>query len=324
MRVIVTIDSDLLVPQNPSQGIAGQRREINCVVRAIGGLLLAPHEIVITHGNAQQVGFVLLRAELASHIVHSLPLDVCGADTQGATGYLLQQAIRNWLSENHVEKEVASLITQVVVDPIQPAASQAERGIGPYFDQEKSQTYRNTRGWNFVLIPGRGYRRAVPLLVPKEIPEINLIRRLIGPGTIVVCAGGGGIPVVRDPDGQLVGVEAVVNKADTTGLLARELEADGIIFVSVWDRLKNLLTVDASQALTALSLQDLDSILDQVSKSDADTYQKFLAAKHFLESGGKWVHFCPPECVRANLEFSQGILLQKDIIDIKGLKSVIW
>jgi carbamate kinase len=310
MRAIVTIDGDLLVPQNPSLGIAGQREEITRVVRSIGALLLSPYEIVLTHGNAPQVGFVLLRAELASHIVHSLPLDVCGADTQGATGYLLQQAIRNWLGENHVEKEVVSLITQVLVDPIQPTPGRPERGIGPFFDQEKAQTYRNTRGWNFVLIPGRGYRRAVPALAPKTVPEIQLIRRLLDPATIVVCAGGGGIPVVKESNGQLVGVEAVVNKADTTGLLARELQADGIIFVSVWDRLRHLPGVDSSDSLTTLSFGQLQSILNRATEIDEDNYHKFIAAKQFLESGGRWVYFGPPEGIHAGLEFSQGILLQ--------------
>jgi carbamate kinase len=315
MRVIVTIDGDLLVPQNPSLGIAGQREEITRVVKAIGGLLLSPNEVVITHGNAPQVGFMLLRAELASHIVHSLPLDVCGADTQGATGYLLQQAVRNWLEVNHVSKEVVSLVTQVLVDPIQPTPNRPERGIGPFFDQEKAQTYRNTRGWDFVLIPGRGYRRAVPSLTPKALPEINLIRRLLDPVTIVVCAGGGGVPVVRDPNGELVGVEAVVDKADTTGLLARELQAEGILFVSVWDRLKQLPGIKSSGELTVLSLSELQTILNRASEFDDDSYHKLIAARVFLEGGGKWVHFAPPEGVRASLEFTQGILLQNDRVE---------
>jgi carbamate kinase len=311
MRVIITIDGDLLVPPNPSLGILGQREEIVRVVEAIGDFLKSPNEIVITHGNAPQVGFVLLRAELASHIVHSLPLDVCGADTQGATGYLLQQAIRNWLAGNQVSKEVASLITQVRVDPVQLTNNRLERGIGPFFDQEKAQTYRNTRGWNFVVIPGRGYRRAVPALTPRDMPEINLIRRLLDPSTIIVCAGGGGIPVIEDQNGQLVGVEAVVNKADTAGLLARELQAEGIIFVSVWDRLKHLSGVYPSNRLTSLSLNELEKILGRNDEMD-DNYHKFTAAKEFLEGGGKWVLICPPEGVRANLESSQGILLHND------------
>jgi carbamate kinase len=317
MRVIVSIDGDLLVPQNPSLGIAGQREEINRVVRVIGDLLLSPHEIVITHGNAPQVGFMLLRAELASHIVHSLPLDVCGADTQGATGYLLQQLIRNWLGDHQVQKEVVSLITQVLVDPIQLSPGKPQRGIGPFFDQEKAQTYRTTRGWNFVLIQGRGYRRAVPALTPKAVPEIQLIRRLLDPATIVICAGGGGIPVMRDEHGQMVGVEAVVNKADTTGLIARELQAEGMIFVTVWDRLKRVTQEESPGDLMVMSLAGLQEILDRAPEIDEDIYHKFVAARLFLENGGKWVHFCPPNALPADLKFTQGILLQKDIMKVE-------
>jgi carbamate kinase len=311
MRVIITIDGDLLVPQNPSLGILGQREEIVRVVEAIGDFLKSPIEIVVTHGNAPQVGFVLLRAELASHVVHSLPLDVCGADTQGATGYLLQQAIRNWLGANQVSKEVASLVTQVRVDPAQLTQNRLERGIGPFFDQEKAQTYRNTRGWDFVVIPGRGYRRAVPALTPRDVPEINLIRRLLDPSTIIICAGGGGIPVIQEQNGKLVGVEAVVNKADTAGLLARELQAEGILFVSAWDRMRNFLGVYPPDRLMPLSLNDLEKILGRNAETD-DNYHKFTAAKEFLEAGGKWVLICSPEGVGANLESSRGILLHND------------
>jgi carbamate kinase len=314
MRVIVTIDGDLLVPSNPALGISGQREEVLRVINAIGDLFNSQHEIVITHGNAPQVGFVLLRAELASHIIHGLPLDICGADTQGATGYLLQQAIQNWLEKNQVAKEAFSLITQVLVDPAQITKNRSERGIGPFFDQEKAQTYRNTRGWSFVLIPGRGYRRAVPALTPKAVPEIQIIRRLLNPSTIIVCGGGGGIPVIKDKNGLLSGVEAVVNKADTAALLARELQAEGIIFVSVWDRMKELPGIDLSNRLTSLSLNNLQEVLGGDITLDDDSYHKLIAAREFLEAGGKWVLISPPDGVRPNLGESQGILYQKDLI----------
>ncbi|HEX9012173.1 MAG TPA: hypothetical protein VF813_01610, partial [Anaerolineaceae bacterium] len=258
---------------------------------------------------------MLLRAELASHVVHSLPLDVCGADTQGATGYMLQQAIRNWLGDHQTVKDAVSIVTQVIVDPIESSPDRLERGIGPYFDQEKAQTYRNARGWNFVLIPGRGYRRAVPALTPRGVPEIPLIRRLLDPAAIIMCAGGGGIPVVRDQAGHLSGVEGVVNKADTASLLGRELHADGIVFLSVWDRLKHLPGFQPIGSLASLGFDQLQAILAGAPGADEDGYRKLRAARQFLQEGGKWVCFCPPEGIGANLEFSQGVMLQEHPAD---------
>ena len=175
MRIVVALDGELLVPRQPQLGIEGQKVVISRTVDCLGELLKSQHELVLTHGNSPQVGYVLLRSEMASHAVHAVPLDVCGPDTQGATGYMLQQSILNQLRHSACEKEVFTMITQVVVDPHVPAHFNPVKGIGPFFDKDKARRYTQARGWDFILAPGYGYQRAVPSLMPERIVEINSI-----------------------------------------------------------------------------------------------------------------------------------------------------
>ena len=296
MHLVIAIEGDLLVPPDSVRGMAGQREEIARVVPGLGQLLLQGHTAAIVHGNAPQIGYVLLRSEAASHVMHPLPLDICGSDTQGATGYLLQQALQNWLRQHASPTEVASVITQVVVD-VAEAAGGPVRGIGPFYDPEKSSAYAASRNWRFVLTPGRGYRRAVPAFQPKSIVELNTIRWLLAHGAVVVCAGGGGIPVRQDPDGTLLGVEAVVDKAFTAALLATELGAEALVFVSFRDRLAPLLRWCHLNARTYLPAHDVAEVTAAAQPLGDDLYHKLLAGQQFLARGGARVVFCPPDAI---------------------------
>jgi carbamate kinase len=314
MRIVAALDGDLLVSQEPERGIPGQRDAIAREVEDLGVLLGGQHELVIVHGNAPQIGFVLLRSEVASHIVHPLPLDVCGSDTQGATGYLLQQAVRNWLGEHALHKEVVTLITQVLVDVADTNFSQPVRGVGPYFDPDKAQQYASTRSWKFVLVPGRGYRRAVPCLQPMQVIEMDLIRGLLASGAWVVCAGGGGIPVARDEHGQLRGVEAVIDKASTAQLLAEEVGADGIIFITVQPALEGLLKRGMDHTPTHLSLAELDGYVEQNQVVEENLRSKLEAGRRFLRSRAGWVLFSAPGFLSKELKASGGLLVTRERI----------
>lgn len=314
MRIVIAIDGDLLVPSETRPDIPGQKQEIAHVVGALGALLSANHELVLTHGNAPQVGYVLLRSEAASHIIHRVPLDVCGSDTQGATGYMLQQALLNWLRRNNIPKEVCTLITQVVVDEEHPDVNHPVRGVGPFYDRDKAQTYASTHGWEFVLIPGYGYRRAVPSLMPKSIVEVNTIRDLVSHKRILICAGGGGVPVSFSPSGELHGMEVVVDKAYTSSLLAAQIQAEGMVFVSLQERVEEMLHRKLDKRPVLLSLASLDEALAKSnSELSDDLYSKLQASRWFIRKGGKWVTITAPGYVSAQPWESGGILVHEDI-----------
>ena len=312
MKVIVTIDGELLVSKVASSGLQGQKETVAKIANSLGGLLQTGHEIIIVHGNGPQVGNMLFRGEVASHAVPPVPLDVCGADTQGATGYFLQQSLRNLLRREGIDREVTAVVTQVVVDQSDPTLAAPIKGVGPFFDSERAQKYGNMRGWEFIMVSGRGQQRAVPALLPRQILEINSIRYLMERGTIVICAGGGGIPVSYDKQGDLIGVEAVVNKSHTSTLLANEVGADTIIFVSQWEKIRQAFPQSMRDGFTRLTLTELNVLLEEQDDLTDSMYLKLAASSKFLQAGGKSVRIIPSEQLRGVLDQDCGILLTPD------------
>ena len=307
MRIVLAFDGELLVSPVPGSGITGQREAVACVVEAMDGLLLAGHELVIVHGNAPQVGYVLLRGEAARHIVHTLPLDICGADTQGATGYMLQQALHNWFERQGIHRQVATVLTQVVVEDNKPVSEPAHKGIGPFFDYDRAQGYEMTRGWEFELVTGHGYQRVVPCLTPSRVVEAGLIKRLSQLGVLVICAGGGGIPVRADVTGNLVGVEAVVDKSQTATLLAQELEAEALIFVSAMEKIARGLIANRPNRLLKVDITMVDNYLQRRPALEDGWRNKLIASANFLLSGGKDAFIVAPEQLKElNTYFQKG------------------
>lgn len=311
MRIVLAVDGDLLIPKNHTLGIHGQKDEITRLVEGLGDLIDNGHELVIVHGNAPQVGFVLLRSEMASHIVHPLPLDICGSDTQGATGYLLQQALRNWLWSHGRAKEVVTLVTQVLVDAVEPGSDTPKRGIGPYYDPEKARLYANARNWEFTLVSGRGYRRVVPSLAPKEVVERQSIKNLLACNTVVICAGGGGIPVRLDDYGCLQGVEAVVDKSLTVQLIARDIEADAIVFITQQLYVEALLEGSPGSSPARLELDQVQAFINSRPQLDDDLKNKLAAGSRFLTGDGKYTLITAPGFLRFDAEECGGLLITK-------------
>jgi carbamate kinase len=313
MKVIITIDGELLVSELASRGLQGQREAIEKIVGGLDSLLQAEHKMIIVHGNGPQVGNMLFRGEIASHAVPPVPLDVCGADTQGATGYFLQQSVRNLLRQRDVEREVTAVVTQVLVDDSDPEYMAPTKGVGPFFGSERAKEYGNTRGWEFILVPGRGQQRAVPAFLPRQILEVNSIRCLMENGTVVICAGGGGVPVRYDEEGNLIGVEAVVNKSHTAILLADEVEADTIVFVSQWEKIRQAFPQTVKDDFIRLSLTELKKYIEQRKDELADSmYLKLVASRKYLLAGGKSIWIVPPDQLCAVLDRDCGIQLIPD------------
>ena len=295
MKAVVAIDGSLLLSRDSTSDIQEQREAIGGLVAQLGEMFLHGHEIVVTYGNSKQVGFVYYRAVVASDIVHTLPLDICGADTQGATGYMLQQELANWLLEHGMQKEVVTVITQAIVTEPDLELQPLTKGIGPYFEFEKTQAFRDYFGWEFKQIPGHGYQRIVPYLPSVQIVEVNSIRYLFERGVVVICAGGGGIPVYRNGDGRYRTIEAITDKAYAAVLLAQELEMETIVFVSPWEKIAMTFDLAPTVGFLHLSRRDLDILLTQSPDLEDAMRYRLVASSEYLNRSGKDVWIVSPD-----------------------------
>ncbi|HEX6390408.1 MAG TPA: carbamate kinase [Solirubrobacteraceae bacterium] len=225
MRVVAALGGNALLRRGEPLDAATQRRNVSVAAKALAAIA-AEHELIVTHGNGPQVGLLALQAE-AYQAGGVYPLDVLGAESEGMIGYLLQQGLRNTLPG----RAVATVLTQVVVDPRDPAFGSPSKPIGPVYEPAEAAALAAARGWA-VQPDGPHWRRVVASPEPATIVELETIRLLVDAGVLVICAGGGGVPVVAAPDGTLTGVEAVVDKDLAAALLAIELEADALLLLT--------------------------------------------------------------------------------------------
>ena len=271
MRVVVALGGNALSVRGETLTAENQRASIRVAAVALAQLLEAGHEVVITHGNGAQVGYLALQGG-------SFPLDVLGAETDGMIGYVLQQELDNAYAP---ETKYATLLTQIEVDPNDPAFSAPTKFIGPIYEPEEAEALRESHGWT-IGKDGSHFRRTVPSPRPKRILEIDVIRLLLAQGVVVICAGGGGIPVVQKEDGAMIGVEAVIDKDHASGLLARALDADAFLMLT-----------DVEGAFTGWGTPDQELIkqatpkmLRQMSFPTGSMGPKIEAACDFAEATG--------------------------------------
>lgn len=221
MRIVVALGGNALSVRGQALTAENQRASIRVAARALAQLLEAGHEVVVTHGNGPQVGYLALQGGV-------FPLDVLGAETDGMIGYVLQQELDNAYAP---DAKYATLLTQIEVDPTDPAFRAPTKFIGPVYTEEAASKLSADRGWT-IGKDGAHFRRTVPSPRPKRILELDVIRLLLDQGVVIICAGGGGIPVVKKHDGSMVGVEAVIDKDHASGLLARAIEADAFLMLT--------------------------------------------------------------------------------------------
>jgi carbamate kinase len=262
-------------------------------------------KLAVLHGNKPQVGFVLFRSEVASHALHAIPLDVCGADTQGATGYMISQALRNTLNQHKIDRRVVCVLTQTLVESGDFDRAPL-KAIGPWFDRDKAEQYRQARKWKIVEEPGRGYRRGVPSLPPLEIFEMAEIKSLVNAGKIVIAAGGGGIPVSRNSQGILEGIEAVIDTEQVACMVAQEVKANVLLMIVDRDDkfIRSGLVMDR---LNLISLSKLDEILGQETFQSGTVQSALRGASEFLHGGGEQVMITSLANLPKNLANKRGL-----------------
>ncbi len=315
--VVVLVNGEVLANEQAAS-IKAQRENALKLAEGLLPLFASNTRIVVLHGNKPQVGFVLFRSELASHVLHAIPLDVCGADTQGATGFMLSQAFNNILRRKKVSRSVLCVLTHTRVD--YPSAEGAHlKAIGPSFDREKAEQYRQTRGWVMVEEPGCGYRRAVPSLPAKEIIEFDGIQQLVKSGAVVIAAGGGGIPVVENAEGDYEGIEAVLVTEEVAVLMARKLKAKVLLSIIEGDQ-KFIREGLRTEGRNHLSLDDLDNILKRESFSSDSVKNKLQAASDFLHAGGEQVIITTLRKLADTMADSSGLRIGADTPTLEFLQ----
>ncbi len=285
--IVLAIGGNSLIVDSEHQTVHDQYHAVVETCGHIVRLLEQGYRVVITHGNGPQVGFILRRAELAYPELHMVPLDSCGADTQGAIGYQIQQAMYNLMRDWPKPLPVATVVTQTLVDADDPAFKKPSKPIGSFMDEATAEDRREKDGWNIVQDAGRGFRRVVASPVPKEIVELDAIRRLVVDDFIVVAAGGGGIPVTKTPDGMLTGADAVIDKDLATSLLANKLDADMLIISTAVEKVYLNFGKPDQRAIDRMTVADAKRYIQEGHFAPGSMLPKIKAVVQFLEGGGK-------------------------------------
>ncbi len=304
MRIVVAIGGNSLI-KNPKQISAqDQLEQITETCKTIAGIAGKDQEIVVTHGNGPQVGFLLRMSELAEHEIPLYPLDYCVANTQGSIGYQMQNALRYQLEKMNIHRKVVTLVTQTIVDSDDPAFLHPSKPIGSFFSKNEIEEHAETYGWEYIEDSGRGYRRVVPSPVPRQIVEKDLIELMLQNRALVIAVGGGGIPVIQKND-QLEGVEAVIDKDLASSLLAREINADMFVVSTAVSNAFINFNRPEQQALDNITVEQTKMYLSKGYFGKGSMEPKIKAALQFTEATGN------PSIITSPDNISEAILGRK-------------
>jgi carbamate kinase len=310
---VVAIGGNSLIKDKQHQSVRDQYIAAGETCWHVAAMIKDGWDVAIGHGNGPQVGFILRRSELAAHELHEVPLDVCGADSQGAIGYALAQNLENDFRRLDVDRHAVAVVTQVEVSRDDPAFQAPSKPIGSFMEEAEAVRRRDEEGWSVKEDAGRGWRRVVPSPEPIRIVEVDAIRSLIENRFVVISVGGGGIPVVADENGELTGIAAVIDKDHACSLLANEIEAE-------------LLLITTAVEKVALDFgQPTQRWLDRMTLSEAKEYlaegthflpgsmaPKMEAVVSFLERGGGTAIVTDPENVERALAGETGTHIVAD------------
>jgi carbamate kinase len=308
---VIALGGNAILPVGKAGTIGEQFDVTRITMEQIVDLIRSGRTVVLTHGNGPIVGNIVLRNEAARNIIPPMPLDVCGADSQGGIGYMIQQTLGNALRKNHIEKEVVSLVTQVLVDPADPAFENPVKPIGPYYSKSEASRMAREKGWEIREDSNRGYRRVVPSPEPVDIIEKNVIKEMIAAGIIVITVGGGGIPVALE-NGVLKGVEAVIDKDRASSVLARELGAERFIILTDVDAVYKQYGTPDAEPMSRLSTGEARNMLAAGAFPPGSMGSKIEAALEFLERGGRTAIIAHPKDLSKAVEYRAGTRIVRD------------
>jgi carbamate kinase len=286
-RVVIALGGNALLQKGDEDSAEAVRRSARFAAEVVADIAEAGWEVVVTHGNGPQVGRILLQNERARQIVPPMPLDVCGAESQGQIGYLLQASIGDVFYERDMERPVVTILTLTRVPKDDPAFREPTKPIGPYYRRDEAKRLARDQGYRVAPAPGDGgWRRVVPSPRPYSIVEAGPIRQLVASGVIVIAAGGGGVPVVEEGP-RLVGVEAVVDKDLAAAILAKDVEADALLILTDVEGVYEDFGTSDQRLLPKLTTDEARRRLDAGEFGTGSMKPKVEAALQFVEDGGK-------------------------------------
>lgn len=306
---VVAIGGNSLIKDKNHQTVEDQYQAAKETTYYIADMIEAGWDVAIGHGNGPQVGFILRRSEIAHKVegMHEVPLDVCGADSQGAIGYALQQNLQNELYRRGIKKNVATVITQVLVDRNDPAFQHPTKPIGGFMDETEAKRREREMNWTVIEDAGRGWRRVVASPLPKEIVELETVKTLLNAGIVVITVGGGGIPVIDKGDGDYVGIAAVIDKDYASSLLAQEIKADLFLISTAVEKVALNYGMPDEKWVDRLTLEEAKRYLAEGKHfAKGSMAPKIQAIIWYLEKGGKAAIITNPENIGRALKGETG------------------
>lgn len=306
---VVAIGGNALIKDDKNVSVEDQIVALRETSVHLADMIEAGWNIAIGHGNGPQVGFILRRSEIAAKMegMHEVPLDVCGADSQGAIGYELQQALRNEFYKRKINKKAATIVTQMLVDKDDPAFKKPTKPIGSFMDEAEAKHREKDMGWSVVEDAGRGWRRVVASPLPKEIVEFDAVKTLLDAGQVVITVGGGGIPVIDRGDGELIGTAAVIDKDFASSLLAQTLNADMLLIATAVEKVAINFGKPEQKWLDKMTVAEAKAYLEEGTHfAKGSMAPKIQAAIWYLENGGKEAVITNPESIGRALKGETG------------------
>ncbi|MEB2333392.1 MAG: carbamate kinase [Anaerolineaceae bacterium] len=306
---VVAIGGNALIKDDKRITVEDQEVALRETAVHLVDMIEAGWELAIGHGNGPQVGFILRRSEIAAKVegMHEVPLDVCGADSQGAIGYQLQQALRNEFFVRGVGKKACTIVTQVLVNKEDAAFKNPTKPIGSFMDEAEAKRREKEMGWSVVEDAGRGWRRVVASPMPQEIVELDAVRTLLNAGQVVITVGGGGIPVIERGDGELIGAAAVIDKDFASALLASSINAEVFIVATAVEKVAINFGKPGQRWLDKMTLAEAQAYLDEGKHfAKGSMAPKIQAAIMYLENGGGTAIITNPENIGRALKGETG------------------
>lgn len=309
---VVAIGGNSLIKDKNHQTVEDQYQAAKETTYHIADMIEAGWDVAIGHGNGPQVGFILRRSEIASKVegMHEVPVDVCGADSQGAIGYALQQTLQNELQRRGINKPVATVVTQVLVDKNDLAFRNPTKPIGGFMDEAEAKRRERELSWNVVEDAGRGWRRVIASPLPQEVVELESVEHLIEAGVIVVTVGGGGIPVIDVGNRELRGIAAVIDKDFASSLLAQLIHADLLLISTAVEKVALNFGKPDQRWIDRMSLAEAKQYLSEGTHfAKGSMAPKIQAIVWYLEAGGKQAIITNPENIGRALRGETGTLI---------------
>ena len=303
---VLAIGGNSLIKDKNHQTIPDQFNVTRDTCVNIVRMIKAGWQVVVTHGNGPQVGFILRRSELGAKELHTVSLDSCGADTQGAIGYMIQQSLFNEFNRQGVDGQAVTVVTQVLVDKNDTAFQDPTKYIGSFMDEATAKKHEAEDGWQIKKDSNRGWRRVVASPLPKDIMCKNAIKELVNAGFTLVAVGGGGIPVTKNAKGELSGIDAVIDKDFASGLLANILEADQFIISTAVEKVSLNFGTPEEVQLDSMTISEAKKYMAEGHFAPGSMGPKIQAVISYLEAGGKEALITSPDTLKEALEGKTG------------------